>query len=145
MSATPYVPLSWNPDEPTSTDKLNLMTNNDQWLFENTPRALYTKGSNRTAGIKFLGGMAIIPASKTYHAYVNVNFGSFFTAGCIPIITTGVLSYPHGRIMVNHRGLGTFWPDQRGIELHAISNSADVISKSKIYDNCYVNYIAMGW
>lgn len=145
MTATPYVSVYWNDPDPMSTDKLNQMANNEQWLFENTPRVFYNaSGATRSSGVKILAGMATIAASQTPNATGSVNFGTFFSTGCVPIITTGILSYPRGRITCAVRGIGTFWPDNRGFEVR-IGSTEEIYANDKIDATVYINYIAIGW
>lgn len=90
MPATPYQPVSFN-GEMITTQKMNQMTNNDQWLFENTPRIRYNAaGITRDQSLKVMSGKTPFTISSIDYENVNVYFGSFFSAGCKPVVTAVV-------------------------------------------------------
>lgn len=64
------------------------MANNDQWLFENMPRIRYSaSGLIRDQGIKMIVGKTPFPPqTDRNYAYLNINFGTFFTIGTKPIV-----------------------------------------------------------
>lgn len=87
MPATPYKPVAWN-GEPISNAKLQQMADNDQWLFENSPRIRYSSSNNlvRDAGLKVLAGKTMYGTSSTSAVYTDVYFGNFFSAGSHPVV-----------------------------------------------------------
>jgi hypothetical protein len=90
MSATPYQPVSFN-GEMITTQKMNQMANNDQWLFENSPRIRYNaNGLVRDASLKVMAGKTPYPLVSLNYVYQAVYFGSFFSAGCKPVITATI-------------------------------------------------------
>lgn len=92
MGATPYKPVSWN-GEPITDAKLNTMTNNDQWLFENAARLRYTSNELvRDAGLKVLAGRTPHPKNVNNFVYVDIDFANYFTEGCNPVVTATVES-----------------------------------------------------
>lgn len=86
-----FVPVSWN-GEAVSTDKLNQMANNDQYLFDRAPRMRYTAGNlTRDTSLKMISGKTPYPANgNSWVQWVNIYFGSFFTAGCHPVVTATI-------------------------------------------------------
>lgn len=108
VGAAPYKPVTFN-SESLSQAKLQQMANNMQWLFENNPRVRYLPpgGSPRDAGLKIMYGKAPFPiwASGVYDAFIY--FGSFFSAGCKPIVTTSLeVTGSRGAKANTIRGLG---------------------------------------
>lgn len=145
MSATPYVSVFWNDSEITSTDKLNQMGNNEQWLFENTPRVYYNAaGVSRTSGVKVLAGTAIIAPTNTSYANAQVSFGTFFSTGCMPIVSLGIMSYPTFRLTVAFSGIGQVLPNNNGIFIR-LTSTDPTLANQKIANTVYVNYIVIGW
>src|ERR1044072_2933175 len=145
MVATPYKAVTWG-DEPIYKDKLKQMTNNEQWLFENSPVVNYnTYGIKRNAGLKIMAGIAVVPTSKTSSSTVTVNFGTFFSSGCKPVITTGI--QPTGarsRIHVSIKGISGYYPDHRGMIVMA--GMDDLSAKNNVMTaRVYVHFIAIGW
>lgn len=144
--ATPYKPVSWG-NEYISSDKLNIMTSNDQFLFERTP-VVYYKGygvSKKSGGMKMLSGIVVFPANKKVSAATkNYYFGSFFSQGCKPLVTTGIATSSGGRYHAIVRGHGGLSPDHRGLRVTLLANAATV-KKSKIYHKTYVFFTATGY
>lgn len=90
MAATPYQPTSWT-SEPVTQAKLQQMSNNDQWLFENMPKIRYTNsGIIKDTGVKMIVGKTPFAASTINVTHVTVNFGNFFSPGCHPIVTATI-------------------------------------------------------
>lgn len=145
MATTPFRIVSWQPNEILTHSKLNQFSDNQQWLYDNMPRARYmfTGGARRNEGVKILGGYCLIPATSEAESNQTVNFGEFFTPGCKPIITTGTLSIQR-RMHITYDGIGTFMPDHRGFIIHVRTDAAyeknNVISR-----NMYVGWQALGY
>lgn len=90
MAANEYRPVSWN-GEAITNSKLNQMANNTQFLFERSPKMRYAAaGLTRDTGLKILAGKTPYPANTRDWSDARVYFGSFFTAGCKPIVTAVV-------------------------------------------------------
>jgi hypothetical protein len=140
MTAKPYVPTSWG-DEPIFTDKLNQMTNNDQWLFENSPRMYYSGyGVKKPNGIKIMGSVLTLAGSKTKAQYGTYNFGTFFSSGCLPIVATSVNP---------QSGYAGFSLAIRGISSNVIDNRgfiATLYADAPFHPSvAYIHFIALGW
>lgn len=105
MAATPYKPVSWN-GEPISNAKLNQMCSNDQWLFENAARVRFNYGGPRDAGVKIIAGKSPFSTSSLQHVWVDVYFGSFFSAGCKPSVMTQAETTGLGRKDIHIVGFG---------------------------------------
>lgn len=93
MTATPYKPVSFTSESINQT-KLQQMASNDQWLFENMAKMRYaTQALTRDAGVRVISGKTPFAAiDGRNYIFQNVYFGSFFTAGCKPIVSTGLES-----------------------------------------------------
>jgi len=140
MTAKPYVPVTWG-DEPVFTDKLNQMGNNEQYLFENSPRMYYNSyGIKKTSGVKVMCGILVLPTSKTRIKTGIFNFGTFFSAGSYPTVTTGVAprgGSTGGTLTLRSVDAGSI--DYRGFRATLYSNVAPDPYAT------YIHFIAMGW
>jgi hypothetical protein len=145
MAATPYKAVSWG-NEPVAQDKLNTMTNNDQWLYENTPRISYsTYGIKRTSGIKILAGIVVVPKSSTLNSSASADFGTFFSAGCKPVIVATVQrTSARGRYHLVIQGINSYYPDSQGFKVAIAADEVNV-ANNVIDTTPYVHYIAIGW
>lgn len=125
MSATPYRAISWSVNEPAWKDKLNQMTNNDQWLYENAPRMYYNShGIKRHNGLKMAAGHIILGNTRTRYSATACYFGTYFSEGCKPVVVVGMpLTYPRRDVTASIRGIGGGWPDHRGFEIYMFANT----------------------
>lgn len=90
MAATPFKPVTWTTDVVTK-QKLQDMSNNDQWLFENMPRIRYSSsGITKDTGVKIISGKTIFTVTNTKQSVTSVQFGSFFTIGSRPTVTFSI-------------------------------------------------------
>lgn len=145
MAATPFKVISWSPNEPITDEKLDAMVSNDNWLKNNTVRGRYSGfNKGRHEGVRIAGGLALITARKSASARRGVSFGGFFSPGCRPIVTTGVVSGAQRQIFCVVNGPGR--------ELHPNRNGFEVVvqvdapaSKRKITRNLYVAWHALGY
>lgn len=145
MASTPFKVVSWAPLDPVDVDKLQAMVSNDAWLRDNQARARYAaNGVTRDEGIKILSGLILIPSGKGNSKTKNVSFGSYFSEGCKPIVTTGIVSGTQRKIFVTVDGPGKVMQPQRdGMQVHVVVNSTN--AKMKITHNFYVSYVAIGF
>jgi len=145
MAVTEYKPVYWN-IETLDKDKLNTMTANDQYFYENMPKVMFNSyGIKRTNGVKMMAGVVITPVSKTANSTARYDFGTFFSSGCKPIIVTGTQpTSARGRIHVMVRGINSNYPDNRGF---VVTSSADELTgKNNVMDaKIYVHFLAIGW
>jgi hypothetical protein len=145
MPATPFIAVSWSPNEVIGDDKMNTIANNTQWLYEYTPRVLYTDGPlSRAEGIKIASGKVRFNKRKSDTASERVDFGNFFSTRCQPNIATGNYSNNQRKIFTAISGIGQELPDHRGfnigVEIAATSDKND-----QIVDRFWVSWIAMGY
>ena len=90
MAATPYKPTSWN-DLSLHVDKLKQMSNNDQWLFEHITSMRYAApGVTKDTGLKMIVGKTAFPTSNRSWIYIDVYFGSFFSANSRIIVNATI-------------------------------------------------------
>lgn len=141
----PYKPVSWI-EEPVATDKLAQMANNDQWLYENTPRMKF-QGYNllKTSGLKILATYGIIAPTTIYAGSTNVYFGSFFSVGCQPIVVAQTIATnSQRRFHINVNGIGRAVPDHTGATLYIVTDEPST-KDVPIRASVYVHTIAIGW
>lgn len=146
MATTPYKPTSWGIGEQITREKLNLMTSNDQYLFENQPNAFYNAhGIKKTTGLKIMAGYTVIRSGKSRHYEREVYFGNFFSVGCKPIIVTGLVIQKQSRIHCVLRGLrGEYWPDHRGFT--AVVDTDEINPKTNYFHyGVNVQFLAIGY
>lgn len=146
--ATSYKPISWG-NEYISSDKLNIMTSNDQYLFEHMPTVYYNANGIRkqSGGMKIMTG--VVPISSTTRAKATSKafyFGSFFSQGCKPIVTTSIsMGASLGTYHVTVDGLGgPRQPDHRGMRVRVFANARNA-KNNRIHTNLYVHFIAIGY
>jgi hypothetical protein len=142
---TEYTPVSWAPNDPITTEKLNTMVANTQLLFERTPKTLYNAhGIVKDKGVKIFSAKVTMPAGTTANSWARVYFGNFFSVGCQPVITIGVNAYGQTRYHHNFSGVGPVTPDHRGVDVRI---QADEINpaNNKVSKALYMNIIAIGW
>lgn len=142
----PYKALQWADNEDLDVDKLNAMTNNDQWLFENMPRARYAGSVTKDSGVKILATRAVVPPNSSASGGARVYFGNTFSAGCSPIVVASVVPTNFQRrfhIAVSGLGKNVF-PDKNGA-LITISSDEVNPKNMKMLSNVYVQVMAVGW
>jgi len=147
MAVTPFVATQWQPLDLLDESKMDDMSNGIQFVHDNTPRARFNVGSqySRAQGIKIASGRKTIPRNmKKDQDTVSVNFGNFFTQGCSPLVTTGVMSPMQTNIFVTFRGLSRLEPDHNGMHIEIEIGEKDKV-KSKIRRTFAVHWMAMGW
>lgn len=138
--------ISWVPNEPITDDKLNAMVANDEKLRDSMMCGSYNGYyRNVQSGLRHASGIAGVGPSKDATADIPVYFDGFFSDGCYPLITTGVLSWNHRMIFVTVDGLGGNWtPDNIGFEVHAKIH-AYAKKNRYIKDLFFVSWHAVGW
>jgi hypothetical protein len=144
MAATPYKPVTWN-GEPITLLKLNQMANNDQFLFENTPRVRYSAmGLTRDTATKVLAGKTPYPVSQADWVRVQIPFSSFFTAGCKPVVVATVESAGDERRVVSTHGIAGWGTaiDNNGFEAHVWSAGS---GSPAISQGGFINWTAVGY
>jgi len=146
MAATPFKVISWSPNEPITDEKLDAMVSNDNWLKQNMVTGLYGAYSKRRdEGVRITSGLVLITSRRQATASANVNFGGFFSPGCRPVVTTGIISKGQRRIFLTIDGPGTeLHPTPQGFQVHV---EIDAAKKAylKIKRNFYVTWAAMGF
>lgn len=146
MATTPYKPTSWSLGEQITREKLNQMTSNDQYLFENQPNAFYNAhGIKKTTGLKIMVGYTYLKGGRSRHHESQVFFGNFFSVGCLPIVITTPIIQKQSRIHHCVRGLpGTYWPDHRGFT--AIIDTDEINPKTNyLYYGVNLQFVAVGY
>lgn len=146
MSATGYKPLSWNQGDNITKEKLNQMANNDQWLFDNIPRADYQAlGVHKNEGIRIAAGVALIKASTKPWGFTDVHLSNFFSSGSTPIVTTGGAVTTHiRRAIISVNGFGRTHPDNRGFRIW-VSLDQRPWEPNRIFSPFYVPWHAIGY
>lgn len=137
--------LNWTPAQKVGESQMDTLTGNIDWLYNNTPRAVYTlpSGLTRAEGVRMASGRALITKRKSDDATVTVRFGNFFSANCQPLITTGIVSEGQKKIFCVINGIDTLHPDNRGFQI--LVNIAASGAKDKIARSFYVSWHALGY
>lgn len=130
-----------------ATDKLNQMQNNTQYVYENMPVTQYNAyGIKKNNSVKVLAGIFTVAPSNGLWASGVVEFGSFFSAGCNPVIVTGQQpTHASWRYHLILKGIGGYYPDHRGVEFHVGADYYGTTTKNVVDGRVYVHYIAIGW
>lgn len=147
MAATPYRAVSWAPLELIGEDKMDQMSSNIDYLRDNSLRGNYVflNGGKRAEGLRIAGGKVLIPRNpKSDSASGPVRFGGFFSSGCKPIITTGIVADFNRRIFVAINGYGTLEPDHRGFQVF-VNVAAENKKNDKIAGRMFVHWQALGY
>lgn len=151
MVATPYKNVTFSTGETASKEKFNQAMNNQQWLFENMPKAVYSAGSiKRQAGIKILSGKAVYAPSPLDWLHVEVGFGNVFSPGCQPVVVCTVASGWSHRKYATIAGLGGTgeFIDHRGFIAVVCSYEGLYRGNSKwsVHDvGGHLNWMAIGY
>lgn len=141
-----YKAVNWSPTELLGQSKTEQLGDNAEWLFNNTPRAIYTLpgGLRRAEGIKLAAGRVLITKRKSDSATVTVRFADFFSSGCQPIVTTGIIAEGQTRIFCTVNGIGILQPDNRGFQA-SVNVAAETKKNDSIARSLYISWQAMGY
>lgn len=133
--------MSWN-GEPITTDKLNQMCNNSQYLFDRSPRIRYAGPQfTRDTGLKVIAGKTPYPVVQANYIYLPVYFGSFFSSGCNPIVTATVEAPSGGhRNRVMAYGLSGGAIDNIGFQAVVTTEAVPTLGPAG-----WVHWIAVGY
>lgn len=147
MAATSFSAVSWSPSEIITDEKMQQFSDNVQWVYDNTPRALYTlpNGLIKPTGVRFIGGMTGFGRDPSNdRAQIYVGFGSAFSVGCVPIITIGINNTFQTKVAHRFSGGAQLLPDHTGFGLY-VQVMATQASQDFIEQAFFVHWIAMGW
>jgi hypothetical protein len=119
------------------------MANNDNWLYENMARVYYNNGGSikRSTGLRIMAGRVYVAPNKTNQIRKQILFGSYFSAGCVPIITTGLQAGSGTRTHTTIQGLSSTNHDHQGCIMTLYASS----STAKFTSGVYVHWIAVGY
>ena len=145
MGSTPFKVVSWSPRDPITNEKLNSMVSNDNWLRDNMVRGRYAaNGVRRETGVRIASGLALITSGKAAKQARYVDFGTYFSESCKPIVTTGIVSASQRQIFATIDGPGSKpQPTRDGFQVHVHVESKN--KKNKISRNFYVSWHAIGY
>lgn len=145
MPSTPFKIVSWSPNDAITDEKLMAMVNNDTYLRDTMVRGWYnSSGRSKTDGVKVACGLALITAGKQQVKARAVSFGNFFSDGCYPVVTTGIVSASQRQIYATIMGAGGgILPTRNGFTAYA--KVAPTSKKKFITRNFYISWMAMGW
>lgn len=139
--------VNWTPNEKVGEAKMGQMSDNATYLYENTPRAVYTLpgGLTRQEGVKLVSGRVLIAKKMDSDSTsARVRFGNFFSTRCEPLITTGIIAEHQVRIFCVINGIGQLHPDHRGFNVQ-INIAANKPKHDKVKKSFYVAWQAMGY
>lgn len=138
--------VNWSRNEMIGEAKMDTITENAEWLFKNTPRAIYTlpSGLRRQEGVRIAAGRALITRRKSDTARVFVRFGNFFSARTEPLITTGIIAEHQPRIFCVVSGIGQLHPDHQGFQVR-VNVAAEQAINDSIARSFFVAWQAVGY
>lgn len=148
MAVTAFVGVQWQPLDLIDDNKMSQMANGIQHVYDNTPRAQYHTGSQyqRNQGIKIASGRVTIPKQVKKSAdRKRVNFNGFFTAGCQPHITTGIMSPTQRNFWVIFEGITRLEPDHNGFDIVIEVGEKPGKNNDTIKNTFAVHWIGLGW
>lgn len=99
--------VDWS-DGDITTEKLDQLNENDQFLYDNTPDIHYEFDSIvKVEDIKIWAGYVVLPASGNSSTRKEVYFpNGFFSNGATPIINAQLIARSYARLFLDLRGLG---------------------------------------
>lgn len=146
---TPFKYQNFVTDAPLTTDDLDQVQTNLQYLFDNTPRGrLYKEGSGKSESefLMVVCGREWIEKSKTEDTVVRkIKIGGGFSSKCRPNITTGVGSGGKYQVFCQVNGPGgTLLPDSNSFEIKVYVRPVKN-EEWKIPKGFWVTWQAWGW
>lgn len=142
---TQWKPVSWVPNEDITSDKLNTMADNLEYLRQKQVGARYSAfGVNTEDNLKIISGVSYVPGNaKGPTCTINVSFGNAFSNGCKPVVTTSCYSEVRRYMMITVQALtGTArMPDNTGFR----ATAAYWATKDPHCPPCYVAWQALGY
>ena len=134
--------VSWQTLDAITIDKLQQMNDNISYLRDSRPLALYDPVKLAT-GVKMIAGISAVGSQTDDNATVRVTFGDFFSTGCVPVITTGLVS-PLPRVHITLKGLNTVVPNEDGFIINVQMDNPDP-KRNKLNRKVWVNWLAVGY
>lgn len=146
MATSQYDPVEWT-QGPVSLDGLQQMSNNDQYMFDNMPKMLYSSaGLFRSSGLKISSGRTAYGTKAATWIDITTYFGNFFSVGCNPVVVTTVHSWHGLRKFTTVRGLGNAESiDSRGFICQISSHENTTGPKADIITGGFLNWVAVGY
>lgn len=140
---SPFKPVNFD-TEVLSQDKLKQLAANQNLLFGSMPKVRYSYGgAPRDTNVKVMAGKSPLPIQPTTNwGHVIVNFGTYFTPGCKPIVTATYESLSPtvtGRMKVALEGLSGELSNS-GFRAHV---SGDIYKS--VRSAGFVHWIAVGY
>lgn len=139
--------MSWNPGDVADVDKFSQMSTNEQWLKDNTPRALQTTGNQANTpsseGLIIVSGWSgANPDHASNKLWLTVNFKGYFAAA--PIVVATPVSTHDTLLNLNIYGINRIMPDANGF----VAAFTNFTRSDKVTDDIpggvYVTWMAMG-
>lgn len=114
-----YQPVQWTDGEAADDVKLNQMAANDDYLYQNIIDGKYdAHGVVKDSGLKIWSRVISIPPNHKHVVSADVYFGTYFSAGCRPVIASTLATADRVRSTVSIRALdGTRIPDNQGFRV----------------------------
>lgn len=111
--------MAWGPGEPITTNKLNDMIGNDDWLFQNAVTAYYdVLGVTRDSGLSIRTGYIKALNTENMGVFIGSYYARPFLPGARPVVITGMACDNYFGILHAVKGLdGRAIPDHRGFNL----------------------------
>lgn len=146
MAVETYTAVSWQPGELITEAKMDAIGSNLEYFNQNMPRAVYNAhGVSTRLAIKIAAGLTAVEPDPNGVIGKDTYFGDYFSAGCRPVVTTGIISDSTRRVHCTIWGInGTLFPDHNGFRAALRSDEIDP-SKNAFTKLFYVSWIALGY
>lgn len=111
--------IGWGPGEYVSTQKLNDMAANDDWLFQNALTGYYdVLGVVRDSGLSIRTGYIKALKTENMGVFIGSYYSRPFIPGVRPVVLTGMACDNYFGMLHATKGLdGRAIPDHRGFNL----------------------------
>lgn len=129
MSTYNFSPVSWNPGDDITTEKLNQHGENERWLKDAIPEITFSTDASgadvfSVSGLKVYATNARLPINKTsVYSHVDVEFpAGLFQGNPIVIATPGKRDIDELDVALSVRAIGTSgnagnWPRSDGVRV----------------------------
>lgn len=141
-----FIAVNWNPNQVLDEASLDQINANTVWLRNNMVRGLVDSSVQVDYGVKIFAGKAPFNFPSP-GAWMNVDFPSWFTNGCQPVVTASVhssMGYNEWGIRLTGKGANTA-PDHTGFAVAIVQGSPGREATSGMILSGVLNYIAIGW
>jgi hypothetical protein len=142
-----YQSVSWSDDEDITSDKLNRMARNEDYLEGHYIDQSYSAyGITKVDGLKIAAGVVTMGPNAGIKFSKEVHFGNFFTVGCQPAVTATLATISQTRAFCTIKGIAAadLNPNHVGFVI-TLENAPAVALKNNFGTFQHVHWIAVGF